>query len=219
LEAEKYLNHVYKVPGLDNFGLMPTDKTLSNKSLQEPDAITSLKKRFHTRCTDVEIVNWFLDYKTFWNNKTDRGDIPNSPASVIREMLNEGKWKFATPSEVLSNAKPVADYNVPYTIPLCVNADDEETLNEAIRPYNSLNKIYKAENLVMSAGSKKDVEAWGRLQTLDYFRQMCMSRHENFYSATPSTSGCEVYKHLNKLVDCLEWSLQRKQIEKAARAF
>ncbi|MEE9525183.1 MAG: glycoside hydrolase family 57 protein [Candidatus Woesearchaeota archaeon] len=118
-------------------------------------------------------VNLFMDYETFGEHQWSTTGIFNFLKHLPKEILKHPDNKFATPSEVIKEFKPVEELDVHHIVSW---ADTERDLSAWLgnkMQQSAIQKIYSVERAVKRSKNPKLIDDWRKLQTSDHFYYMC----------------------------------------------
>jgi len=218
----KSLNKIYAAPGLENFGLLLRNASLSddisfrfNDASWDKHPLTADKFAawIHTHPDDTDVINLFMDYETFGIHKKEDSGIFDFLAALPTEALKYNNTNFTTASAALDSFTPCDIYDIPKTISwedktkeCCVWCDN-------MMQNNTVKKIYSLENMVMYANSVHLTEVWRRLQSADYFYYMSHNNYNKNYYENPFGSADKVFEYYTNIVTDFEISLIKKALE------
>lgn len=120
-----------------------------------------------------EVINLFMDYITFGNRHPRSTGIFEFMRYLPGEVLNQDKFEFLTPSEVIKKHKAVGPVHVPYPISWSEEERDlsiwlgNDLQNDA---FTSLCDLGEKVRFVDDADLTQD---WERLQDSDHYYYMC----------------------------------------------
>jgi len=122
---------------------------------------------------EEEVVNIFMDYETFGEHQQAETGIFDFMERLPKAVLEDSKFKFATPQELAKTLQPVSAVNVPNVLSW---SDEERDLTAWLG--NPLqDDAYRAlYDLTAKVHRIKDEELqqdWTMLQTSDHFYYMC----------------------------------------------
>ena len=152
-----------------------------------------------------EIINLFINYESLGKRQPASSGIFDFFKKLPEVVINSGKLKFATPSEVVDEYQPVSSVHVPNTISW---ADEEKDMaawlgNEMQE--ESFNKLYALSEKMKMVKNKDMIRDWNYLQTSDHFYYMCtkvFSDGEVHDSFNPYESPYEAFiNYMNVLND------------------
>jgi len=152
-----------------------------------------------------EIINLFINYESLGRRQPASSGIFDFFKKLPEVVINSGKLKFATPSEVVDEYQPVSSVHVPNTISW---ADEEKDMaawlgNEMQE--ESFNKLYALSEKMKMVKDKDMIRDWNYLQTSDHFYYMCtkvFSDGEVHDSFNPYESPYEAFiNYMNVLND------------------
>jgi len=152
-----------------------------------------------------EIINLFINYESLGKRQPASSGIFDFFKKLPEVVINSGKLKFATPSEVVDEYQPVSSVHVPNTISW---ADEEKDMaawlgNEMQE--ESFNKLYALSEKMKMVKDKDMIRDWNYLQTSDHFYYMCtkvFSDGEVHDSFNPYESPYEAFiNYMNVLND------------------
>lgn len=223
-------NHVYAAPGTDSFGLLLRNTSLSDDisfrfdDRQWNEYPLTAEKFAEWICMNPEndeVVNLFMDYETFGIHKTKETGIFDFLNALPGHILNDERFSFDTASDVLKKYQPVNLYDSPQTVSWENKERECFVWCQNVMQNNSLKKIYSIENLVLSEGAEDKLDAWGRLQTADYFFYMAGENNgeEVYRYQNPFEKPKDAFQHYTNMITDFEISLIRKTIEKAKKKF
>ncbi len=122
---------------------------------------------------EEEVLNLFMDYETFGEHQWAETGIFDFMRSLPDAVFNQTTFDFSTPSEVIRDARPIAQIHVPTPISW---ADEERDLTAWLG--NDLQdeafaKLYELEDQVKKIDDPEIQRDWTYLQTSDHFYYMC----------------------------------------------
>lgn len=132
-------------------------------------------------------INLWMDYETFGEHHKESTGIFEFLTYLPKRILDKTPLTFMTPSEVIKSFEPAATLHFPH---LTSWADQEKDVSAWLGNYlqnAAFSSVYALEKDVISSRSPELLDAWGKLQTSDYFYYMC----------TKSMSDGEVHSYFN----------------------
>lgn len=216
-------NKIYSTPGLDAFGLLLRNTSLSDDISfrfddtswdQHPLTAEKFALWIHTHPEDEDVINLFMDYETFGIHKKAETGIFDFLEAFPHEVLKYNNTNFTTASAALDSFTPHDTYDVPKTISwedktkeCCVWCDN-------MMQNNTLKKIYSLEKMVMYANDAHLTEIWGRLQAADYFYYMahknCNQNHQHYEN--PFETPGKVFEYYTNIITDFEIALIKKAL-------
>lgn len=174
----------------------------------------------HKHAEDTEVINLYLDYETFGVHKHRDSGVLDFLKALPTEVLANHEFKFAKPSDVINEYKPVGIYDVAETVSWEGYPTGSALCWENVMQNNTLKKIYSIESMVHQTGCNQSLETWGRLQAADYFYYMAdqhtPTHFDRYYY--PFATAQEVFKNYTNLVADFEISLIKKTITNKKKA-
>lgn len=169
----------------DDIAFRFSDRSWAEWPLTAEKYLGWLKNDINTSAGDV--INLFMDYETFGEHQNAASGIFDFMKFLPETILNDGTFRFSTPSEVAKACKPVSSLEVPEPISW---ADEERDVTAWLgnelqqEAYNKLYAQYEKLALVNDPALYND---FGHLQESDHFYYMC----------TKFFSDGEVHKYFN----------------------
>ncbi len=122
---------------------------------------------------EQQTVNLFMDYETFGEHQLAETGIFDFFATMPQQVLKNTKFKFATPSEVSKQFKPVSAIHVPWPMSW---ADEERDItawrgNEL--QDDASERLYSLSDDIKTITDPQILKDWLYLQTSDHFYYMC----------------------------------------------
>ena len=120
-----------------------------------------------------DVVNIFMDYETFGEHQKKESGIFEFLKCLPKAVLDDNKYKFATPCEVVAEYRPIAVAHVPNTISW---ADEERDLSAWLGndlQDEAFNKLYELRDDVLMLQDEHLMKDWNYLQCSDHFYYMC----------------------------------------------
>jgi alpha-amylase len=163
-----------------------------------------------------EVINLFMDYETFGEHQWKETGIFDFMRNLPEAILSQTDFNFSTPSEVIGNASPVGQIDVPIPISW---ADEERDLTAWLGndlQDEAFDRLFELEKQVKNANDPDIYKDWRYLQTSDHFYYMCtkfFSDGDIHAYFSPYESPYEAFiNYMNVLSDFI---LRLKQAEKA----
>ena len=163
-----------------------------------------------------EVINLFMDYETFGEHQWKETGIFEFMKDLPGAIFQQTDFSFSTPSEVIGNASPVGQINVPTPISW---ADEERDLTAWLGndlQDEAFDRLFELENRVKGCDDPEIYKDWRYLQTSDHFYYMCtkfFSDGDIHAYFSPYESPYEAFiNYMNVLSDFI---LRLKQAEKA----
>ena len=166
----------------DDIAFRFSDRSWAEWPLTAEKYLGWLKNDINTSAGDV--INLFMDYETFGEHQNAASGIFDFMKYLPETILNDGTFRFSTPSEVAKACKPVSSLEV------ISWADEERDVTAWLgnelqqEAYNKLYAQYEKLALVNDPALYND---FGHLQESDHFYYMC----------TKFFSDGEVHKYFN----------------------
>ncbi len=219
------LNQVYRAPGVEGLGILLRHVTLSDDiafrfgSPHWDDHPLTAEKyagwiHAHTHACNINVL---LDYETFGiHKKPDTGIfafLEHLPAAI----LDDKKWQFTTPSEVLKECTPKDVYDVAETISWKGKEVECCVWCENAYQNNMLKKIYSLEQMVQKNGGETELDQWRKLQSADHFYYMSgevRTADDAYQYLNPFTSAEEAYRSYVNSITAFEIKLIEKGLSK-----
>jgi alpha-amylase len=142
-----------------------------------------LKKGDHRE----EIINLFVEYETFGDHHAADSGIFEFFRALPGEILKSKNFMFSTPSDIISDFRPVASIHVPYPASW---ADEEKDLSAWLgnnMQNEAFKKLYALGELVGRTSDVRILTDWHYLQVSDHF----------YYMSTKVFTEHDVHKHYN----------------------
>ena len=134
-----------------------------------------------------DVINLFMDYETFGEHQNAQSGIFDFMRYLPEIILQDGTFRFTTPSEAAKKHKAVADLDVPETISW---ADEERDVTAWLGnelQQDAFNKLYAQYEKLSLVNDEMLWNDFGHLQESDHFYYMC----------TKFFSDAEVHKYFN----------------------
>ncbi|PLW98260.1 MAG: alpha-amylase [Marinilabiliales bacterium] len=154
-----------------------------------------------------ELLNLFMDYETFGEHQKAESGIFDFFKAMVEKVLSDTEYRFATPSEIVKNHKPVDVVNVPHAISW---ADEERDLSAWLGNElqdEAFEKLYSVQEIMMECKDENLLRDWNFLQGSDHFYYMCtkwFSDGEVHSYFNPYGSAYEAFiNYMNVLSDFL----------------
>lgn len=221
------INKLYAVPGLENFGLLLRNASLSDDIAfrfddinwsEHPLTAEKFAEWMHAHPLDTEAINLFFDYETFGAHKKKDSGIFDFLEALPAAVLANDAFYFSTPGAVMENNIPSDVYDVQQTISWSDREKQCCVWCENMMQNNTLKKIYSLEKIVNESGDLRMRDVWGRLQAADYFYYMA-DKHDAGKYINPFDSAEEVFGYYNNIVTDFEITLIQKELEKNKQQF
>lgn len=217
-------NKIYTAPGLDEFGLLLRNASLSDDISfrfddlswdKHPLTADKFAAWIHTHPADTDVINLFMDYETFGIHKKAATGIFDFLEALPVEVLKYNNTNFTTASAALDSFTPHDIYDVPKTISWDDKTKECCVWCDNMMQNNTLKKIYSLEKMVMYANDAHLKEIWGRLQAADYFYYMahtaCNKNHQHYEN--PFETPDKVFQYYTNIVTDFEIALIKKALE------
>ena len=136
---------------------------------------------------DGEVVNLFMDYETFGEHQDAGCGIFDFMKALPSSVLSDGRFDFATPSQVAAKHKAVSELSVPQPISW---ADEERDITAWLGnelQQDAFNKLYGLEEKLSILNDPILWADYGHLQESDHLYYMC----------TKFFSDGEIHKRFN----------------------
>ena len=131
-----------------------------------------------------DVINLFMDYETFGEHQNAQSGIFDFMRYLPEIILQDGTFRFTTPSEATKKHKAVADLDVPETISW---ADEERDVTAWLGnelQQDAFNKLYAQYEKLSLVNDEMLWNDFGHLQESDHFYYMCTK----FFSDAKYTS-------------------------------
>jgi alpha-amylase len=219
------INQTYCVPGMEGMGILLRHVNLSDdiafrfgSQHWDDHPLTAEKYAgwIHAH-TDACNINVLLDYETFGIHKKTGTGIFEFLQHLPAAILEDKKWRFTTPSEVLDACPAVDVYNVEETISWKGKEIECCVWCENTRQNNMLKKIYSLENMVYKNGGEAEMDQWRKLQSADHFYYMAgddRTADDAYQYLNPFTSPEEAFKSYMNIITGFEIKLIEKGLSK-----
>jgi alpha-amylase len=146
----------------------------SNKSWEDsPLTIEKFVKWVNHIPKEEEVLNLFMDYETFGEHQWAETGIFDFMRNLPDAIFHHTDFNFSTPSEVIRDAKAIAQIHVPTPISW---ADEERDLTAWLGndlQDEAFDKLYELEEEVKKIDDPEIQRDWNYLQTSDHFYYMC----------------------------------------------
>jgi alpha-amylase len=174
---------VYRPHGCDNLKLLLRNYRLtddvgfrfSDRNWSEyPLLAEKYAYWLHSLSGQADVVNLFMDFETFGEHQWHDTGIFAFLEKLPEQVLLHPEYSFATPAEVSSKYKSVAELDVPYPVSW---ADIERDLtawygNDLQK--DALHALYILERDIKQLGDEGLLRDWRIMQTSDHFYYMCI---------------------------------------------
>jgi alpha-amylase len=138
-----------------------------------------------------EVINVFMDYITFGDRHHKSSGIFEFMRYLPKQILEQGKFEFLTPSEISKKHKPVAPVHVPYPISWSEEERDLSIWLGNDLQNDAFSSLCDLANKIRFINNKKLTRNWERLQDSDHYYYMCTKwlidgtprRFRNVYSS------------------------------------
>ena len=122
------------------------------------------------------VIGLFMDYETFGEHQWSETGIFKFMEHMPGEVLKDGRFRFATPSEVAAERDPIARLSIPHPVSWAdVERDLTAWLGNTMQ--HAANKaFYELRPAVIAAaenGAPEVLDNWRRLSTSDHLYYMC----------------------------------------------
>jgi alpha-amylase len=117
--------------------------------------------------------NLFMDYETIGEHQWAETGIFDFMAQVPDEILKTPENRFTTPGQLVEQAEPAGEIDVPHMISW---ADTERDLSAWLgnaMQSNALHELYKLEGALKEKGDAALLADWRKLTTSDHYYYMC----------------------------------------------
>jgi alpha-amylase len=117
--------------------------------------------------------NLFMDYETIGEHQWAETGIFDFMAHVPDEILKNHENRFTTPGQLVEQAEPAGEIDVPHMISW---ADTERDLSAWLgnaMQSNALHELYKLEGALKEKNDPALLADWRKLTTSDHFYYMC----------------------------------------------
>lgn len=122
---------------------------------------------------EEQVVNLFMDYETFGEHQWAESGIFEFMRILPTKIIEDGEFKFKTPSEIAKEAEPVSELHVPYPISW---ADEERDVTAWLgneMQDEAVDKLYALADKMKGCPDVKLQADWLKLQASDHFYYMC----------------------------------------------
>ncbi len=126
---------------------------------------------------DADYIGLFMDYETFGEHQWQETGIFQFMEHLPGAMLEEPRFAFRTPTEVVERHSPISRLSLPRPVSW---ADEERDLtawlgNEMQQAaHRAVHDLGPAARRAREEGDPETFEAWRRLTTSDHFYYMCV---------------------------------------------
>lgn len=130
----------------------------------------------HSSCFG-DIINLFMDYETFGEHQWEDTGIFQFLENFPETVLNQGKFSFVTPNDVLNVLPAINELDAPHFYSW---ADTERDLTAWIGNHlqeDALSSVYALENDVRQLNDEAITNIFHSLLTSDHFYYMCTKWH------------------------------------------
>lgn len=174
-------NYLYRPVNTDNIRLLLKNYKLSDDiafrfgDSQWIEYPLTADKFSHWLSEDQNATNFnlFMDYETFGEHQWHESGILGFLEHLPKEWLKTNGHTFMTVSEAIDNFEASDQIDMPNTVTW---ADTERDLSAWLgnsMQANSINDLYKLEDIILSSHDLALIEDWRKLQTSDHFYYMC----------------------------------------------
>lgn len=120
---------------------------------------------------EEEVINLFMNYETFGNMQPSHTGIFEFMKALPQFAFEKG-MKFATPSEVMKESKPVGELHVPHAISWADEERDLSAWTGNTLQKEALKTLYAIGERVRMVNDRRLKQDWLYLQTSDHFYYM-----------------------------------------------
>ncbi len=174
-------NFLYSTPGTKKIKLLLKNYKLSddvafrfsNKEWKEhPLTVPKYSQWINSVNGNGNIVNLFMDYKTFGEYQDKDTGIFKFLETLPKEILKHSDNDFVTPSEAIERYDAMGELEIPHPVSWTnTERDLSAWLSNSIQ-HDAIQKLYNMEEKVLASEDTKIIEDWSRLQTSDHFNYM-----------------------------------------------
>lgn len=168
----------------------------------------------HSSAEKCDILNLFMDYETFGEHQWDSTGIFKFLQALPDQVLKNHKFRFSTPSEIISNYTPQDIYSVPdYTSWADTERDLSAWTGNSIQA-EALRRVYSLEKMVHEVADSDVLSLFENLQTSDHFYYMSTKFwqdgdvHKYF---SPYNSPYDAYVYFSNVLSDFEQRLANRQ--------
>jgi alpha-amylase len=120
-----------------------------------------------------EILNLFLDYKTFGEHHSKDTGIFDFLKHFSNEVLKYPNHNFKTPSEIIDSYSTVGTCDIPHFISWTGAKKDLSAWLGNDMQHEAIEKVYSLSDDILSTKNKELIHNWRKLQTSDHYYYMC----------------------------------------------
>lgn len=222
------VNQVYVAPGNDDFPVLLRNEQLSNDiafRFDDPhwneQPLTADKFASWIHSQEEGVSNVFLDYETFGVHKKPASGILAFLQHLPEAIIKDERSGFVTPGEATEKFYPAGLYDVPGTVSWKDTDKSCCVWNGNAMQHNALRKVYGLEAMVRQSGIPGAVESWQRLQSTDFFCNMCRNDpgEGGCRSSNPYMDASIAYQHYMEILTDFEIMLIRKGLTDIRTAY
>ncbi len=221
-------NQLYAAPGNGDFGLLLRNTMLSDDIAfrfddqnwsEHPLTAPKFASWLHAYPETADVINLFLDYETFGIHKKKETGIFDFLSALPEAVLENEKFRFSAPTEILNSCYPRDVYDVPQAVSWEDKQDVTCVWSRNAMQNNTLKKIYAIEKMIMSCGTSETIDTWGRLQAADHFYYMTEETFDNESSKyqNPFSSAEEAFRNYSNILVDFEISIIKNNINLTKR--
>jgi alpha-amylase len=166
-----------------------------------------------------QIINLFMDYETFGEHQWKESGIFEFLKALPQRIFDNSDYKFVTPSEAISELKPVAPLPVPCPISWADEARDLSAWLSNDLQRDAFESLYKLKDVIQYCDDERLIRKWSYLQTSDHFYYMCtkyfadgdVHKYFNHYD-----SPYEAYINYMNVLSDFEMRLRESEIKRTS---
>lgn len=216
-------NRVYAAPDNSEFGLLLRNARLSDDIAfrfddlnwsEHPLTAERFAEWLHKHPPETDVINLMMDYETFGIHKKADSGIFDFLRALPSAVLADDNFLFSTPSGILTKNYPKDIYDVPATISWEDKTNASCVWCDNMMQNNTLRKIYSIEHIVLTSGSEKAIDMWGRLQAADYFYYMSAEscKAAAYKYNNPFSTPEEAFQNYSNIIADFEIALIEREI-------
>ncbi|MBN2203029.1 MAG: glycoside hydrolase family 57 protein [Candidatus Aenigmarchaeota archaeon] len=171
-------NYLYRPKNCSNISAMLRNYKLSDDigfrfsaKWWEQHPLTADKYASWISSCQGDCVNLFIDYETFGEHQWEDTGIFEFLKHLPNEVLKYDHLDFKTPSEIVTNHRPVGEIDVPFVLSWADVQRDTSAWLENEMQQLAFEQMSKLEGLVKN--KPELMHLWRLLQTSDHFYYMC----------------------------------------------
>jgi len=163
---------------------------------------------------DNDLINLFMDFETFGEHQWESEGIFPFFRHLIKELTDHPHTNFVTPSQVIANHTPQAEFYSEEPVSWAdVDRDITAWVGNPLQ-HDIIRNIYELAEVVLRSKNEELINDWRRLQTSDHFYYMCTKWaadgdvHAYF---SPYGSPYDAYANFNNVLADLRLRIEGEQ--------